>query len=318
MTERLKKIVSFGVTQDSLGTPWWTKLEKLADEITNVSDEEALRTEIADADGLFLSLGRGASAELIESAPSLRYIGMLGTGYGGIDIEAAKQREITVTNIADYSTQGVAEFVFGAVISELRELGRARHQAADGDYDESSFAGTQISDKTVGVLGCGNIGGRVVGIAADGFGADVVCWSRASKPKSTSGGIEILDNPEEVIERAEILSIHLEHNPATDNFLDQARLSRIPDGALVINTAPMELVDLSALEKHLAEERFTFILDHSDEMKPEDVARLAEFDRCVVYPPIAYTTTEATEAKKEIFVTNLQSYMDGGSQNVVS
>lgn len=316
MTERLQKIVSYGVSQDSLGEPWWEKLETMSGEISLASDESDLESKIADADGLFLSLGKGASAELIDAAPSLRYIGMLGTGYGGIDIEAARQREITVTNIADYSTQGVAEFVFGALLSELRELERARVQARQGNYDESSFVGDQISDKTFGVLGLGNIGKRVADIAANGFGASVVCWSRASKPLTS--GPNSLQAPEEVIDQSDILSLHLEHNPLTDGFLDKERLARIRDGAIVINTAPMELIELPALEEQLHQQRFTFILDHSDEMAPEDVARLSQLPGCVVYPPIAYTTKAATEAKKEIFVTNLQAFIDGGSQNVVS
>lgn len=316
MTERLQKIVSYGVSQDSLGEPWWGKLETMSGEILPASDESDLTSKIADADGLFLGLGKGASAELIDAAPSLRYIGMLGTGYGGIDIEAARRREITVTNIADYSTRGVAEFVFGALLSELRELERARAQARQGNYDESGFAGDQISDKTFGVLGLGNIGKRVADIAANGFGARVVCWSRASKPLTS--GPNSLHDPEEVIEQSDILSLHLEHNPLTDGFLGEERLARIRDGAIVINTAPMELIDLPALEEQLQRHRFTFILDHSDEMPPEDVARLSQLPGCVVYPPIAYTTKEATEAKKEIFVTNLQSFIDGGSQNVVS
>lgn len=316
MTERLQRIVSYGVSEPSLGRSWWEKLQTLSDEIVIVSDEDELESSLAKADGLILSLGKGASAAQMDRAPGLRYIGMLGTGYGAIDVEAARERQIVVTNIADYSTQGVAEFVFGTVLAELRELERAREQAGRGDYDEGSFVGRQLSDSTFGVIGLGNIGKRVAEIAERGFGADVLCWSRASKP--LAGSSRSLSTPEDVLGESDIVSLHLEFNPETERFLGKERLALIRDGAIVINTAPMELVDLDALEHELRQERLTFILDHSDEMAADAVARLSALPGCVVYPPIAYTTREASAAKKEIFVTNLQSFLDGGAQNVVS
>ena len=318
MSRGFQKVVSFGVTSASLGDAWWSELEKLATNFVAVDDEEDLQSEITDADALLLSLGRGADKDLIEAAPKLRYIGMLGTGYGRIDLEAARAAEITVTNVADYSTEGVAEFVFGALLAELRELERAHQQAQSGDYDESSYDGTQLSAKTFGILGLGNIGRRVTEIAAGGFGSDVLVWSRSTKELGDIKGARQLSTPEEVLSKCNIISLHLEHNPDTDGFLGSDRLDQIADGAILINTAPMELIDLPSLETHLKTGRFSFIFDHSDEMKPEDVARLSRYDVCTVYPPIAYTTQEATEAKRKIFVTNITSFFDGGTQNVVS
>lgn len=318
MTEKLKLTVACGVNPTSLGEHWWSKLEEMTEEIVEVADEGDLPSKIGEAEGLLLSLGKGADASLIEAASSLRYIGMLGTGYGRIDIETARSANVTVTNIADYSTEGVAEFVFGALISEMRELERARNQARSLNYDESSFTGTQLSSRSFGVLGLGHIGRRVAEIAANGFGAEVSYWSRSEKDLSGVPKVKRLDTPEQVLSNCDVISLHLEHNPETDGFLDAERLRLIPDGALVINTAPWELVDLEALEEELQAGRFSFILDHSDEMEPDDVARLVGYEKCVVYPPIAYTTAESTEAKKEIFVGNLRSFLEGGRQNVVS
>jgi len=318
MAGRFQKLVSFGVSADSVGQDCWEQIEGASMRIVEVSEESELREELADADALLLSLGRGADADLISSAPDLRYIGMLGTGYGRIDLEAARRQGVTVCNVADYSTEAVAEFVFAALLTDLRDLDRARTQANEGDYDESSFDGTQVSSKTIGILGLGNIGRRVAELASSGFGAKVIYWSRSPKDIGDVEGIIAMATPEEVISAADVLSLHFELNPETDGFLGPERLALVQDGALLINTAPMELIDLRALEDGLKGQKFSLILDHSDEMDPGDAARLANYENCTVYPPIGYTTVEASAAKLEIFAQNIASFLEGSPQNVVS
>lgn len=318
MAGRFQKLVSFGVSADSVGQDCWEQIEGASMRIVEVSEESELREELADADALLLSLGRGADADLISSAPDLRYIGMLGTGYGRIDLEAARRQGVTVCNVADYSTEAVAEFVFAALLADLRDLDRARTQANEGDYDESSFDGTQVSSKTIGILGLGNIGRRVAELASSGFGAKVIYWSRSPKDIGDVEGIIAMATPEEVISAADVLSLHFELNPETDGFLGPERLALVQDGALLINTAPMELIDLRALEDGLKGQKFSLILDHSDEMDPGDAARLANYENCTVYPPIGYTTVEASAAKLEIFAQNISSFLEGSPQNVVS
>jgi len=318
MAGQFQKLVSFGVSAESIGPECWERIEGVCTRIVEVADESELRDQLVDADALLLSLGRGADADLISSAPDLRYIGMLGTGYGRIDLEAAREQGVTVSNVADYSTEAVAEFVFAALLADLRDLDRARTQASEGDYDESSFDGTQVSSKTIGILGLGNIGRRVAELASGGFGATVIYWSRSPKDIGDAEGITAVATPEEVISAADVLSLHLELNPQTDGFLGPERLALIQDGALLINTAPMELIDLPALEDGLKGQKFSLILDHSDEMDPGDAARLADYENCTVYPPVGYTTVEASAAKVEIFAKNITSFLEGSPQNVVS
>jgi phosphoglycerate dehydrogenase-like enzyme len=107
-------------------------------------------------------------------------------------------------------------------------------------------------------------------------------------------------------------------NPETKGFLDTKRIAMIKSGAVVINTAPMELVDITALEKRLKKGDSTFILDHSDELDPAVAKRLLKFDNCILYPPIAYTTKEATKLKQDIFVSNLENFLAGKPMNKVN
>lgn len=107
-------------------------------------------------------------------------------------------------------------------------------------------------------------------------------------------------------------------NKETTGFLDAKRISMIKPGAIVINTAPMELVDVEALEKRLKKNDFNFILDHSDELDTTVAKRLSKYTNCILYPPIAYTTKEATNFKQDIFISNLENFLKGKPSNKVN
>lgn len=241
---------------------------------------------------------------------------MYGTGYGRIDAAYAKKKGITVCNIAGYATEGVAEFIFGALLEYLRELTRAKIQAQTGNYSEASYTGTEIKGKTFGIIGLGRIGGRVAELAK-GFGANMLYWSHKRKKNAEKSGIKYVD-VNKLLKISDILSLHLSFNPETKNFLNAKRIKLIKSGAIIINTAPMELVDVTALEQRLKKGDITFILDHSDELDPDVAKRLSKFTNCILYPPIAYTTKEATNLKQVIFVSNLENFLKGKPTNKVN
>lgn len=313
----LKKLLLLNFADATLEPQYWDRLRTATEELVPLSaDAPDLADHLASADGVLLKLGMGADKALIDAAPHLRYIGMLGTGYGRIDTAYAASKGITVTNVADYSTEGVAEFVFGVLLTHLRELERARQQAEKGDYSEDGFTGSEIRGKTIGIVGLGNIGRRVADIAARGFGADTIYWSRSRKDVDSSG-IRYVDRAD-LLATADVISLHLESNAETNGIIDRASINAVRPGAIVINTAPMELVDIAALEERLAKGDITFILDHSDELSDADASSLARHTNCVLYPPVAYTTEEATAAKQDIFVRNLEDFLAGTPRNKVN
>ena len=107
-------------------------------------------------------------------------------------------------------------------------------------------------------------------------------------------------------------------NPETNGFLNAKRIAMIKSSAVVINTAPMELINTSALEKRLKKKDLTIILDHSDELEPTTIIQLSKYPNCILYPPIGYTTQEATSLKREIFVNNLENFLKGKPTNKVN
>ncbi|AKM81809.1 MAG: Phosphoglycerate dehydrogenase [Candidatus Pacebacteria bacterium GW2011_GWF2_38_9] len=309
---KFNKILLLGYSGNELEEEYWKRIDAICAERVIVSlDDSSLQENLKGADCLLVKLGAKVGQNLIEKATDLKYIGMLGTGVGGIDIDYAASRGIAVCNIADYATEGVAEFTFGVILDKLRELERAKQQARENNYSESTFTGTEIKGKNFGVIGLGNIGKRIARIA-EGFGAKVSYWSKNKKQGFNFQEIDSL------LKNSDIITVNLSLVPETNGFLNEERIKMIKKGALVVNSSPMELIDLDALVARLGQGDISFILDHSDEMTGEQLAKLKPFKNCIIYPPIAYTTNEATELKKGIFVGNLENFLNNSPSNKVN
>lgn len=316
---KFKKILTIGISESSLDTNYWKKIDNLTEKrISLPGDSSEIKKQIADADCLLVNpFVFKVEKQLIDVAPKLKYIGVLATAYGKVDYEYAATKNITVCNIPGYSTEAVAEFVFGAILESLRGLGRAKKQAEKGNYSESTFFNTsEIKGKKFGIVGLGRIGSRVAELAL-AFRADVRYWSRNRKKEFEVKGIKY-QKVEKLLSESDFISLHLAFNKETETFINKDRISMIKSGTLFLNLAPNELVDLDALEKRLAKGDMVYIMDHSDELTPEQAKQLSKYKNCIIYPPIGYTTKEATVEKQEIFVGNLEDFLKGTSKNKVN
>lgn len=314
---KFKKIILLGYNGKEMEQVYWDKMDKLTKEkVFLSSDDSNLNKHLEDADCLLVRLGAKVGKDMINKISGLKYIGMLGTGVGGIDIDHARKKGIAVCNITDYATQGVAEFTLGVIIEQLRELERAKVQARKGDYSEATYTGTEIGGKNFGVIGLGNIGKKTAEIAL-GFGANVSYWSKNRKSDAEKRGIKYL-NLKQLLKTSDIIIINVSLNSKTEGLLSREKIKLIKKGALLVNPSPMELVDLGAIVQRLKKGDLTFILDHSDEMTEGQLRKLKPYKNCVIYPPITYTTNEATSLKKGIFVDNLESFLEGTPINKVN
>src|SRR3989338_3686855 len=314
---KFKKILTIGINEANLGSEHMKKLNLFAEQIVSLpKSSPEVKKHLADTDCLLVCFGLDVTKADIDDSPKLEYIGVLATAYGKIDYKYAKKKGIVVCNIPDYSTESVAEFTIAVILEHIRKLGEGKSKVREGDCSGDGFYATEIKNKKFGVLGLGNIGGRVAELAL-GFNADVRYWSRNRKPKFESKGIKYQDS-DHLIRECDFLSINLAQTSDTKNFLNEKKINSLKKGAIVVNTAPMELVNIKALEKRLQSGEITFILDHSDEMKSEDVKTLAKYKNCIIYPPIAYVSKEAAIAKKEIFVKNIENFLKGSFVNVAN
>lgn len=311
---KFQKALFIGITESSLQPKYWKCLDALiAKKVFVEKDSTKLEKEIKDADCLFLAFATPVTKELIDKAPNLKYIGQFSTAFGKVDVDYAKKKRIPVCNLAGFSTESVAEFTIAAILEAIRGLEIGKQRGRKVNVDESGIKVWEIKGKNFGVLGLGKIGKRV-GEIANGFGANVVYWSR-NKKKDSGFKYQELD---EIIKSADFLSINLAQNSETDGFLSAKRLAIIKPGCVVINTCPMELVDIDGLTARLTKKDIIFILDHSDEMAKEDLKRLLKFGNCIIYPPMAYISEEAKVNRQEMFVSNIENFLKGTPKNVVN
>lgn len=313
---KLKKIICLGFNGNEFEDSHLAQLDELSEKrVLVISESEAIENH-SDADGLLVKLGTKVNKEFIDGLPKLKYIGMLGTGYGGIDAKYATTKGIVVTNIADYATEGVVEFTFGILIDQLRTITKAKSQAGSGNYSDEGYLGREIKNKKFGVIGLGNIGRRTAEIAT-AFGAKVTYWSRNQKSEIEAKGISYCEF-DTLLSTSDIITINLARNSETENILNNIKINEIKSGAIVINPSPMELLDFNALVTRLKKNDITFILDHSDEMTKEQLDILKPLENCVIYPPIAYLTAEAASLKKQIYIDNIKNFLAGTPSNKVN
>ena len=311
-----RKIVSINIDESKLDSENWKRIDSFTEKrVILQKNSPEIKQNLIDADCLLVGFGVKVGKDILDSTP-LKYVGMLGTGYGNIDVDYAKRKNVVVTNVPGYATEAVAELVFGMILNHIRELEKARRRASEKDYSDLEYFSSEIKNKTFGIIGPGRIGTRVAELAL-AFGAKVIYWSRTRNKDIEMKGAKYED-VETLIPKSDFLSLHLALTKDTENFLNEDKIQKIKNGAVVINTAPMELIDMNSLEKRLGKGDMTFIMDHSDEMSEENLSKISKFKSCIIYPPIGYGTKEAGIAKQEIFVDNIESFLKGSPTNKVN
>lgn len=318
MGDKLNNLVICDTAESDLPSELWHRLTKCATSVTHISRADSdFVTALSGADGLVLRVAQGLSAEEMAGAPGLRYVGILATGYGRIDIDAAKSRNITVTNVADYSTESVAELALAGALLFFRNLPGEIARASAGDVDDSLFEGRELSSLRVGIIGAGAIGSRTARLFAS-VGSTVSYWSRSPKPALDSSGVQRVSTINELCAKSDLVSVHLALNSDTTSLIDGGCIGSIASGSVLINTAPNEVLDMRRVLERCAADELAFMTDHVDEI-PSEEERLALIAtrNVIALPPIGYATREAARLKVEILVANLEGFVAGTPTNVV-
>jgi glyoxylate reductase len=264
---------------------------------------DELRRRTADADGLLSLLTDRVDAELIQGSPKLRAIANYAVGYDNIDLAAARARGIPVGNTPDVLTDATADLAFALLLAAARRLPQAVDSVRDGDWvtwEPGRHLGYDVHGATLGIIGLGRIG-RAVARRAEGFEMTVL-------HTGADGGTPL----DELLERADFVSIHCPLTPETHHLIDAAALARMRPTAILVNTARGPIVDQAALVTALREGRIAgAALDVTDpEPLPADDPLLAA-PNVIVAPHIGSATHSARERMAELAVENLIAALDG-------
>jgi lactate dehydrogenase-like 2-hydroxyacid dehydrogenase len=245
--------------------------------------------------------------------PNLKYIGVLATAYGTIDIEYAASKGIPVSNLGGYSNESVAEFTLAALLTSMRNVIEGLRRAQRNEFDESGIRARELRGSQFGVVGLGSIGNRVAELAS-GFGAHVSYWSREPK-ESAFTYKQLID----LVKESDFISINVAETPETKGILSAEVLQNVKDDAVIVMTVPLSVIDLDALKEMLDRTHVTFISDHGDELSQDELKQYEKYgDRVVFLPAIAYIIDEAKEARQSTFVANIKAALSGVPANKVN
>lgn len=279
------------------------------------ADDETLKSRVKDADILVVA-NMPLSGEVIAAAEQLKFISVAFTGFDHIDLEQCKKQGVKVSNAAGYSTRSVAELSFGLMIGLLRSIVPLEAIARQGGTKEG-YRQSDLSGKTLGVLGTGAIGAAVaeLGLA---FGCKVIAYNRSEKPELIQKGVQYLPL-ESVLEQSDIVSIHTPLTADTKHLINAERLRLMKPSSILINTAVGPIVDSNALAKALHEGVIAGAgLDRTDMEPPipADYPLLAA-PNTLIAPHVGYATDEALERRADITFNNIQQWLQGAQENIV-
>lgn len=283
----------------------WDGLEKLG---TVTAYDESTPEEAMDrakeAEALFTSKVR-ISAEIMDNAPNLRYIGTLATGFDNIDVEAARERGIACTNIPAYSTEAVAQHTIGLILEATNHIGMYSDMVHEGKWAEArdfclvSEPLTLLSGMSLGIVGYGNIGKAVAKIA-EALGMEILIYSR--------DGDAALE--------ADFVTLHMPANEQTRDFINADTLDKMRDGAVLINTARGALIDEDALLEALDSGKISwFAADVLKKEPPAEGDPLTKHPRAIITPHNCWTPMEIRRRICERTAENLASFLEGGRLN---
>lgn len=262
------------------------------------------------------------SAEAMEALPSLKYIGVLATGYNVVDIEAAKKRGIIVTNIPAYSTDSVAQMVFAHVLNITQRVGLYADLNRQGKWANSvdfCYWDTNLMElhgKQMGIVGYGNIGQATARIAL-AFGMKVSVYT-SKKQSDLPEGIQKMEL-EELFKTSDVVSLHCPLTPTTKEMVNAARLRTMKPTAILINTGRGPLVNEQDLSDALNEGIIAGAgVDVLSVEPPTSDNPLLNARNCFITPHIAWATKEARTRLMQIAVANLNGYLAGKIINNVA
>ena len=259
--------------------------------------------------------------EVMAQLPQLKYIGVLATGYNVVDIEAAHERGIIVTNVPAYSTESVAQMVFAHLLTVTNRTEHYALQNRQGRWTKNpdfcywDFPHLELAGKTIGIVGLGNIGRRVAEIAL-AFGMQVKALTSKSAD-TLPAGIEKADL-EVLLATSDVISLHCPLTDTTRHLINRDTLSKMRPSAILINTGRGPLVDDQAVASALAKGQLAaFCADVLTEEPPKADNPLLNQPNAFITPHIAWATEEARSRLLQVAISNVQAFLNAKPQNVV-
>ena len=260
--------------------------------------------------------------ETFKKCPNLKYIGVCATGYNVIDIEAAKRHGVTVTNVPAYSTDAVAQLTWGFIIELVNHISVHNKSIHEGDWCKSEIfcywldKVTELSGKTLGVIGYGNIGRKVTDIALI-FGMKVLVYTAHPDKYEAKENMKFVSK-DEVFKNADIITLHCPMNDETKGMICKENIEKMKDGIYIVNVSRGGLVNEQDLADALKSGKVAGAAADVVSVEPikEDNPLLGA-PNMILTPHIGWASVEARERLIQAVADNLKAYLNGEKLNVL-
>jgi glyoxylate reductase len=273
---------------------------------------EELLEHAAGKAALLAMLTERVDAELLDAAPELRIVANLAVGYDNVDVEAATQRGIVVTNTPDVLTDATADLAWALILAAARRLGEGDRLVRAGDWEgwsPTQLIGQSVWGRTIGIVGMGKIG-TAVARRARGFDMRVLYLSRSPKPEVDDALRAQRVDLGTLLRDSDVLSIHAPLTPDTRHLIDAGALDQMRSSALLVNTARGPVVDEAALVDALRSRSIAAAGLDVFEREPALAAGLA-LDNVVLAPHVGSATVDARSSMVRLCCENIVAVLSG-------
>jgi phosphoglycerate dehydrogenase-like enzyme len=273
-----------------------------------------LKRRIAGADVVIVGWSK-LTKDVINSAKKLKMISIWATSCHYADVQAAKEKGVTVTHVPGYATEAVAEHTFALMLAAARRLLPADEHVRKGGFDWRPFGGVELRGKTLGIIGTGTIGCRVAEISK-AFEMQVLGYDKyANVQRARELEMKYVDL-NTLLRNSDFISVHVTLTPETEGLLGKKEFEAVKKGAVIVNTSQGKVIDEKALIKALKSGRVSYAgLDVFEEEPPSKSNKLFELGNTVLSPHIGFHTVEAIKRCTDTCIDNVVKFSEGHKQN---
>lgn len=318
----MKTVVLDGYTLNP-GDLTWEGFEKLGEVVVyDRTPASEVTSRIGDAD-IVLANKVPITRENMDAAPNLKYIGVLATGYNVIDVDAAKEKGIIVTNIPTYGTTSVAQFAIAMLLEICHHVAHHSDAVHEGRWESNpdwcfwDYPLIELAGKTMGVIGFGRIGQNTAKIA-QALGMNILAFDNYQNPELVSDTCKYA-SLDELYKNSDVIALHCPLFPSTEGMINKDSIAKMKDGVIILNNSRGPLIVEEDLRDALNSGKiYAAGLDVVSTEPIKGDNPLLQAKNCFITPHISWAPKESRQRLMDIAVNSLIAFLDGNPINVVN
>ena len=317
----MKIVILDGYTENP-GDLSWNGFEKIGElTVYDRTPTDKIEERIGGAE-IVITNKTPVSKATIDACPNLKYIGVLATGYNIVDVKAAKDRGVLVTNIPTYGTDAVGQFAIALLLEICHHIGHHDEAVHTGRWENNDdwcfwdYPLIELAGKTMGIIGFGRIG-QTTGRIAKALGMKVIAFDE--RQNDSGKAIAEYVSLDSLFAESDVISLHCPLFPATEGIINKGSIAKMKDGVIILNNSRGPLI----VEQDLADalnngKVYAAGVDvvSSEPIKSDNP--LLNAKNCIITPHISWAPKESRKRLMDIAVGNLQAFVDGKPVNVVN